>query len=456
MNRIALLGLGLVGVSAVGCSESDFPTNTCSAATTDHCVEVAGGDSEAFLEAVNSAEPSTTIILGTGTFHFPSTVSISQNGIHIVGQGISKTTLDFAGGDGDGISAVSNDFLVQDFTLRDSAKDGIRVASSIGVVFRRIRVTWTNVADMNNGPYGIYPVISQNVLVEDSFAENASDAGLYVGQCQHVIVRRNTVLANVAGLEIENTQYADVYENVAEDNTGGIVVFDMQLNPIVGRDVRLYHNEIRRNNGPNFASGGTVKLIPPGTGTFALASRRVEIFENEYEDNNTVDIAILNGFVIDSNPANWAHTAEEMIGDWDDLGLYTDGAGTYFNFRTDEVVIRDNTFVNGGVNPSRHGTLGLLLNVMFPGEAVVPNIVYDSIGETTFDATTLANNTNDNHICLGGNQSARFGSLDLASQEATLGMSPFLVVEQGPFGAFDCTALSGAPIAPVELASAGD
>ena len=41
------------------------------------------------------------------------------------------------------IDAIGNDFLIQDLTVLDVAKDGIRVEASKGVVFRRIRATWT-------------------------------------------------------------------------------------------------------------------------------------------------------------------------------------------------------------------------------------------------------------------------------------------------------------------------
>ena len=99
--------------------------------------------------------------------------------------------------------------------------------------------------------------------MEDSIAERASDAGLYVGQCIDVIVRNNEVRGNVAGLEIENTQFADVYGNVAHDNTAGIVVFDLPGNPIVGRDVRIRDNMIVDNNQTNFAPGARSRW-PPG------------------------------------------------------------------------------------------------------------------------------------------------------------------------------------------------
>ena len=207
--------------------------------------------------------------------------------------------------------------------MQNSVKDGIRVEASDGVTFRRIKATWDTAEQSTNGAYGIYPVKSKHVLVEDSIATNASDAGLYVGQCQNVIVRNNEVFGNVAGLEIENTQYADVYENDVHDNTGGLVIFDLPGNPIVGRDIRVRDNHVHDNNGTNFAPGGTVAAIPVGTGTFAMASRRVEIKNNNYERNNTVDIAIVSGLIIEKDMSKWTldTTSSMFVGSVTDLSL---------------------------------------------------------------------------------------------------------------------------------------
>ena len=70
-------------------------------------------------------------------------------------------------------------------------------------------------------------MLCTDVLIEGCKVAGASDAGIYVGQSTNIIVRRNTVEKNVAGIEIENCTKADVYENVATDNSGGILVFTM-------------------------------------------------------------------------------------------------------------------------------------------------------------------------------------------------------------------------------------
>ena len=113
------------------------------------------------------------------------------------------------------------------------------------------------------------------MLIEDCIARDASDAGIYVGQSENIIVRRNRAEHNVAGIEIENSINADVYENIATDNTGGILVFSLpDLPKKVGRHCRVYNNQIVENNHPNFApKGNTVASVPAGTGVMIMANR---------------------------------------------------------------------------------------------------------------------------------------------------------------------------------------
>jgi parallel beta-helix repeat protein len=457
MQVARLMTLVLGAGFAAGCGDNfeppNFPTADCTQVTATHCVEIHGGDSAALLTAANSIDANTTIVLGLGTFAMTNQITINTAGTHLIGQGIDKTTLDFGAAmtQSDGIYAIGNDFLVQDLTVLDAPKDGIRVESSSGVVFRRIRATWSKESNPNNGAYGIYPVKSQNVLVENSSAENASDAGLYVGQCQHVIVRNNTVSGNVAGLEIENTEYADVYGNTAENNTGGIVVFDLPGNPIVGRDVRLRNNMIRNNNHLNFASGGTVANIPVGTGTFAMASRRVEITGNTYANNNTGDIALISGLALEPDMTKWTLDTSTLSGTYEDLGLIPGAAaGTIMNFRGENIVVANNKHSGSGTLADAHDPLklGLLLLLSY-GTQPVDSILYDAIGESKFHSTDATMNSNDNHMCIGGNTGGTFASLSLDHQSATTQVPFFRPA--APFKPFDCTALAGPPIVDVVL-----
>ena len=94
-----------------------------------------------------------------------------------------------------------------------------------------------------------------NVLIEDNVAIAASDAGIYVGQSEQIIVRGNRAEYNVAGIEVENSIGADVYNNTAIANTGGILVFNMPGIPKRGYGTRVFDNDIKDNNTANFAAG---------------------------------------------------------------------------------------------------------------------------------------------------------------------------------------------------------
>ncbi len=453
----------LVCCLVAGCGDNEantYPLHSCDDAeiTSANCVEIPAGDAEALLVAANSLMPDTTIVLAKGTYAMSNELNI-QNvaGIHILGQGIDVTVLDWKGvtAQVNGIAALAaNDFLVQDFTVQNSVKDGIRVEASDRVTYRQIKATWDTPEASTNGAYGIYPVKSKHVLVEKSVAQNASDAGLYVGQCQNVIVRNNEVFGNVAGLEIENTEYADVYENDVHDNTGGLVIFDLPGNPIVGRDIRVRDNHVHDNNGANFAPGGTVAAIPVGTGTFAMASRRVEIKNNRYERNNTVDIAIVSGLIIEQDMSKWTldTTSSMFVGSVSDLGLLPgfdaqgapiNDANKVSNFRSENIVISGNTHAESGTKPDLFdpNMLGIMLKFIYGGlSKPVDNVVYDTIGEANLDS-------NVNHLCVGGNTGGTMASLDFLAKSMDLS-SPYKRWDAAPFGPtagsqFDCTTMAG-------------
>jgi parallel beta-helix repeat protein len=131
--------------------------------------------------------------------------------------------------------------------------------------------------------------------VEECVAIGGSDSGIYVGQSRNVIVRNCTAKYNVAGIEIENCHGADVYNNTATLNTGGILVFDLpDLPQQRGHDIRLFKNNAYDNNTLNFApKGNIVASVPTGTGIMVMANSNVEVFDNDIKDHDTVNIMVI-------------------------------------------------------------------------------------------------------------------------------------------------------------------
>jgi parallel beta-helix repeat protein len=423
---------------------------TCADLPRANCVEIEAGDSQTLQDTVNTLENDTAIVLAEGTYVLDNAVTLRGDSLTLIGQGKDLTVLDFASvaAQTNGIDVVGDDFHVEGLTVVDAKKDGIRIEDADGVVIRGVKVTWSAGAVSTNGAYGIYPVRVSNVLLEDSEAYNASDAGIYVGQCQHAVVRNNIAKQNVAGIEIENTQFADVYGNLAEDNTGGLVVFDLPGNPVIGRDIRIHDNVIISNNRPNFAPGGTVRQIPAGTGTFALASRRLEIDHNRYEGNDSGDIAILSGLVIEGDPSLWFLPEDQLVGDTSGLEADLPGDGGMQNFRTYDIFIHDNTHTGSGTNPDMSSLedrqLGFLLGVLYAGEPV-DNVLYDAVGESSFDATDASLNSNDNRICVAPTEGS-MASLDLENlAEQSLPSIDTVYRPAPPFAPFDCVGVTPLP-----------
>lgn len=245
---------------------------------------------EALQTAFIDAQPGDTVRLTAGRYILVDGVSLDVKGVTIAGAGPDKTILDFTGqrGEGEGLLVTSSDVTIRDLAVENAKGNGIKSKGSDGISFVNLRVEWTGGPKSTNGAYGVYPVSSKNVLVDNVFVKGASDAGIYVGQSQQIIVRNSRASGNVAGIEIENSYNADVHDNVASGNTGGILVFDLpDLPQQGGHGIRLFRNQVNGNNHPNFAApGNIVASVPPGTGVMVMANRDVHVFDNDIKDNN--------------------------------------------------------------------------------------------------------------------------------------------------------------------------
>ncbi|NIL95273.1 MAG: hypothetical protein GTO71_12745 [Woeseiaceae bacterium] len=242
-----------------------------------------------------AARPGDVITIPAGVHPINRALSLNISGVTIRGEGMDRSILSFKGQvqGAEGLLVNASDFTIEDLAIEDTAGDGLKINGGRNIVIRRVRIEWTNGPDENNGAYGIYPVQAVNVLLEECVAIGASDAGIYVGQSRNVVVRNNRAERNVAGIEIENTFNADVYGNVTNENTGGILVFNMPDLPQPGHSTRVYQNTVVGNNTDNFGAEGTpVASVPAGSGIVINSNDRVEIFDNDIRDNDTANIII--------------------------------------------------------------------------------------------------------------------------------------------------------------------
>ena len=245
------------------------------------------------------AKAGDTITIPAGTYHLDTSLSLNVDGVTVKGEGMDKTILNFKGqvNGAEGMLVHASNFTIEDLTIQDTKGDALKINEGENIAIRRVKTEWTNGPATGNGAYGIYPVQTKNLLVEDSVAIGASDAGIYVGQSKNIVVRGNRAEQNVAGIEIENSSDADVHDNMATKNTGGILVFNMPNLPVPGHSTRVYHNHAVANNQSNFAArGAAVASVPAGTGVIVNSNREVEIFDNDIADNQTTNLIISSYF----------------------------------------------------------------------------------------------------------------------------------------------------------------
>jgi parallel beta-helix repeat protein len=335
-----------------------------------------------FIEAENGS----VITLPAGVFQFDASLWLDdKKNITIKGEGENKTILSFKGqiAGAEGIKITnSSSIIIRDLTVQDTKGDGIKAQAVDGITFINVKAEWTNGGQKDNGGYGLYPVQCSNVLIDHCTAVGASDAGIYVGQSKHIIVKNSKAYLNVAGIEIENSFYADVFENEAYDNTGGILVFDLpDLIQKEGGFVRVFKNHIHDNNHINFApKGNTVGKVPQGTGIMILATRNVEVFDNKIINNITVGTAVASYYMTE-NPIN---------------------DKTYKPF-PDHIFIHDNYYERPKVKATGKGRMGKMYRFKLRFGKDVPHIQYDGIVDDK--------NPNRN-ICIRNNTNGTFVNID--------------------------------------------
>lgn len=334
------------------------------------------------------ADDGATITLPTGNFQLVSSLSLQdKNNITVRGAGVGKTVLSFRGQTegAEGLRVTNGkNIVIENLTIQDTKGDCIKTMNVDGVTFRNVRVEWTGEPKETNGSYGLYPVQCQNVTIESCTAVGASDAGIYVGQSRKIVVKNCVAWHNVAGIEIENSLDAEVFDNHAYENTGGILVFDLpDLVQKRGGNVRVFNNRIENNNLDNFApKGNIVAKVPAGTGVMILATNQVEIFKNQITNNKSLGTGIISYFV-----------TEEPIKD-----------SLYYPYPT-QISIHDNVYSRPNVYPTRKGRMGMMFRFKLRFGKNVPDIIWDGIVDEKATAKTSP-------ICLMNNQNAQFANID--------------------------------------------
>ncbi|AMJ56116.1 MULTISPECIES: parallel beta-helix domain-containing protein [Stenotrophomonas] len=309
-------------------------------------------------ERLLDAKPGDVIDIPAGRHQFERSLSLRADGVTLRGAGMDQTVLSFKGqkAGAEGLLVNGDNFTIENLTIEDSKGDGLKISESENITIRGVKVQWTGGPSTKNGAYGIYPVLTKNVLIENTISIGASDAGIYVGQSDGVIVRNSRAEQNVAGIEVENTRNADVYDNVATGNTGGILVFNMPGLSQQGGNIRVFNNKVIANNYENFGAKGTpVASVPAGSGIVINSNDDIEVFDNEVRDNATTNIIVSSVY---------------------STGYKDSSASPNFDPYPERIYIHNNTLSGGGDSPDGLDLKALKL-AMYGLTGNFPDVLWD-------------------------------------------------------------------------------
>ena len=351
---------------------------------------------EELQEALIVAKEGDTLKLAKGIYYFEDGLSLDVDNVTIEGAGMNDTILNFSkqASGAQGLLVTSNQVTLKEFSVEDAKGDAIKVIGAKGIYMINVKTEWTGGPNSSNGAYGFYPVESSDVLIDGCVAIGASDAGIYVGQSSNIIVRNSIAQYNVAGIEIENSFYADVYDNLASHNTAGILVFDLpDLPQQGGHHVRVFRNKSVDNDTDNFApEGNIVGEVHRGTGVIIQANSDIEIFDNDISGNGTVNLAIVT------------------------YGPDTEDENYYPHPRS--IQVHGNRFGKSGFDPDLEtGELAAILFELSGGE--MPDIFWDGVLPLS---QIIFGQPDDEKIVLGDNGNASF--LTISPIKYQIGLDP--------------------------------
>jgi parallel beta-helix repeat protein len=354
-----------------------------------------------------SAQDGDTIFIPAGRYMFTRGLQMDgKKNIIIRGAGKDETILSFRdqaeGAQGILISNGTK-ITIEDLTIEDARGDNLKINDTRGIILRRIRSRWNGEPKSTNGAYALYPVLCKRVLIEECEAVGSSDAGIYVGQSDSVIIRRNKAWNNVAGIESENSRWVDIYENEAFENTGGLLVFDLPGLTQYGHSTRIFDNFIHDNNHRNFAApGNVVASVPPGTGVMILATRNLTMAGNDIIDNKTIGTGIISYELVaaltESGEQNGSPLGAQTVNNNYKLD-------TLYNPYPHDIRISKNFYRNSHWFPAVGHDIGLLF--LTKAFLSTPDIAYDGI-------QPAGSNLNP-AICVSQNGEARIINLDAAN-----------------------------------------
>lgn len=271
--------------------------------------------------AIDGAAAGSTVVVMPGTYHesgWPHAVTVTKDGIRLLaksrpghpvvlervgdqenGVWVSPTDtlmpddaeLPPCGDSGERI----HDFTIKGFTVRGFPGYGVFLACVDGFLIRH------NMA-VEDRTYSIFPIRSSNGRVTRNMAAGTfTDACIYVGQSEDVVVDHNRASDCQIGFQLENTRNVEMRRNRSTGNTTGLIVDVIAYHQtLVAADNVVSHNLFSDNNRPNSGPGSETGDLVPGIGVVIDGADRTLLAHNRIERNQLFGLTLVNFCIGDS------------------------------------------------------------------------------------------------------------------------------------------------------------
>jgi nitrous oxidase accessory protein NosD len=265
--------------------------------------------------AVDGAQSGSTIVVLPGTYHetgWPHAVTVTKDDIRLVARPRRgrPVVIEQTAGQQNGIWVSPADttapedaelppcgvsgqriagFRVTGFTVKGFPGYGVFLACVDGFTIR------DNTA-VDDRTYSIFPVRSSKGRVTRNTASGTfTDACIYVGQSEDVVVDHNLASDCQIGFQLENTRNARMHHNRAMGNTAGLIVdviADRQT--LIAADNVVTDNVFVDSNRPNSGPDSDTGDLVPGIGVVIDGADRTLLSHNVIERNQLFGLTLVN------------------------------------------------------------------------------------------------------------------------------------------------------------------
>ncbi len=308
---------GELGTDDAGSLASSSATSGSASRTYEVCPGPEAQDQ--LLAAIFHAQQGDTVMLCPGRFEFDSEIPIHEKrGLTLKGAGKDQTIVSFLSSNySAGFSAARTTGLtIEGLTVEDANSTAVFIMDSSQFTVRDLRTRWNgyDTCDTSqeaenscskHGEIGMVIEFSRDILVEDSEFFGATAFGLGFSLPHNALVRRVLAAHNNIGVWSDNPRALTVTDSDIEANAVGVLLTEDRDFSLPGAKSVFTGNRIKANNTPNFArTGNGFAALPSGIGMLHVAVDQLEVTNNEFLDNGTTGLAIINAALLNSTQAS--------------------------------------------------------------------------------------------------------------------------------------------------------